>query len=203
MKKFLVLMLGICLLAGVARADRCVLNTEEITQSAFQELNRVESVAHYCPTCVGDNRVRYIKVSDVKVVKNGDTQEIQIGQERIDLAYIYLPTDKPNIYHNLGYVVHCAADLDKTPVLEYLDTERPYGIENIENLSAAVDGCETESCVEEVYQEILRDYFNHSDQTFLGFPYGIVPLSVVSKVEVHNLLKEISYYYGVDILGEE
>lgn len=194
--KICLLFIFFYLYSASAYADRCVLNKSDIVQAALTQLKDIEKVVHYCPTCVGDNHVRYINVFDVKIVQKNEEQIIQIGGENIDLAYIYLPTIQTNIYHNLGYVVQCT-DLVKSPVLEYLNVKDPYGIENIENLSKELEQCTSENCVERIYQYVLQNYFEGNSNMLKGFDFVRIALPlVISKEIIANLLSEIAFYYG-------
>lgn len=187
----------LCFYSVSAWADRCVLNTQSIAQLALEQLKTATKVVYYCPTCLKDNHVRYINVSDLKIIQEDKRQIIQIEGTDIDLAYIYLPTDKVNVYRNLGYMVACA-DLKGSPVLEYLDVSNPYGIEELEKISMQLEQCQTDDCVERSYQDILQNYFENSDKTLKGFPSEQVILpEIISKAEVQKLLDEISHYYGI------
>ena len=181
-------------------ADRCVLNSPDIINSAFQKLQNIDVVVSYCPTCVGDNRVRYVNVSDISVVQAGNEQMISLSDEHLDLAYIYLPTEEKNIYHNLGYIVNCA-DLANSPVLEYIDVTNPYGIEHIEDLLRQVEKCNSDSCVKNIYNVILHDYFDDHSHILKGFPLETITFPTeISKQEIIKLLNNISFYYGRDFM---
>ena len=191
-----VLLAVFCFYSFSAWADRCVLNTQSITLSALQQLQTVKTVVHYCPSCIGDNHIRYINISDLNILPEKTGQIIQVGNAYLDLAYIYLPTGNPNIYHNLGYIVSCA-NLRTSAVLEYLDTTHPYGIENIEKLSKQLDLCQTTDCIKTVYRDILKNYFDSASNTLKGFPFEQITLPLtISKIEVQKLLENISHYYG-------
>ena len=193
-----VLLAVLCCYSISAWADRCVLNTQNTTQQAIQQLKNIETIIHYCPTCRGDNRIQYINTSDLNILQNETLQIILLKQKQIDLAYIYLPTDKTNIYHNLGYVVHCP-DLENSPILEYLDINQPYGIEKIEKFSEKVKQCQSEICLKDIYKDILQSYFEAKSNTLKGFPFEQITLpKTISKNEIQKLLKEISHYYGIE-----
>ena len=68
----------LCFYSVSAWADRCVLNTQSIAQSALEQLKTATKVVYYCPTCLKDNHVRYIKVSDLKIIQEDKRPIIQI-----------------------------------------------------------------------------------------------------------------------------
>lgn len=196
MKKSVLLAI-FCLYSFSALADRCVLNLPNVIQPAVQQLQNIKTVVHYCPTCLGDNHLRHINISDLNILQEGTGQIIQVDGNDIDLAYIYLPTDNTNIYHNLGYIVHCG-DLTNSPVREYLDITHPYGIETIENLSSQLEQCHSLNCTEKIYQDTLKTYFDTASNTLKSFPSEQIALpKIISKAEVQKLLTELAYYYGV------
>lgn len=193
-----VLLAVFCFYSVSAWADRCVWNAQNITQSAFQQLKNMETIVHYCPTCRGDNHVRYINISNLKILQKDSEQMILSGQEHLDFAYIYLPTNKINIYQNLGYITHCT-DLINSPVSEYLDITHPYGIEKIEKFIEQTKQCPSPNCLETIYQNILQNYFETKSNTLKGFSSEQIKLpEKISKTEIQKLLVEISHYYGVE-----
>ncbi len=141
MKKLCLIVL-LCLAAITAHADICVYNTADIAENAVKLLQNAKEVIHYCPTCQGDNKARKIAPASVKAIADDKIQErlIYINGLETDIAYIYIPTDKAEIYRNLGYIVQCA-DFSRTEVKEYLDAEHPYGIEAVNALRQKLEQC--------------------------------------------------------------
>ena len=199
--KLFVLILGLLLFgSNNSFADRCVYNDEVIFNAALNIIKNLGSAVEYCPTCHEEN-ANLIKKFEIKEVTTAYDKkygwEININGDTVDLAYIYIPTEKQGIYRNLGHITKCrdyrGETLDNTLVKEYLDEANPYGYENIVKLRKKVEDCEDKECINNLYHKIMKDYsvaFKEfiCTEKFLTDSY--------SKEYVLKVLWKLADYYG-------
>lgn len=146
MKKIVLLICLSCLMLcfsflGV-KADVCIYNSKKVAENVLQLLKKVDHVVYYCPTCVGNNKAYKISLNSVEVKDGDDSQErlVYLNGKQVDIAYIYLLTEKLGIYQNLGTMVQCA-DFSNTEIREFLNIDKPYGIEAVNELRKRLGKC--------------------------------------------------------------
>ncbi len=109
MRKNAFLLATIALLAAISIsfADQCQSVTDQQAFNAMKYLRDGITIWHYCALCPEPD-LKPIPIVLIETRKVGDSVEISVNREPIDLAYIYVPNGRGN-YENLAFLSNCHA----------------------------------------------------------------------------------------------